>query len=253
MPTAQNELAFTDAMADILRLPDQTLALAYLYLNKYLRFHRTSQSSDPLDSYTLSLATLSLAAKSTESPRRLSSILLPAYALLYRPSTPASSSLAIPSPKYDALRATLVQAELILLRILGFELRLPSPLDFLQRYLERAMEDVDRGGEDYDAWEKEAREEYGVIDGVMDTRMGKACRTEVVEACKDYQLANLFPTRAVALGVVYTVLEDRELRIEMQPREWVKDVGSGKVDHEDFEEVVEILKNRRLHLLNHGK
>ncbi len=64
-------------------------------------------------------------------------------------------------------------------------------------------------------------------------------------SCKDYQLANLFPMRAVALGVVYTVLENRELRIEMQPREWMKDVGSGKVDDEDFEEVVDILKKRR--------
>ncbi|KAI4186388.1 MAG: hypothetical protein LQ346_005688 [Caloplaca aetnensis] len=245
MPIPQNDSAFTDAMADILRLPDETLALAYLYLNKYLRFHRTSQTSDPLDSYTLSLATLSLASKSTESPRRLSSILLPAYALLYPPATQAFSSLTVPSPKYDALRATLVQAELILLRILGFQLRLPSPLEFLQRYLERATEDVDRAGEDYDAWDKEAREEYGVINGVTDTRMGQACRMRVLEACKDYQLANLFPMRAVALGVVYTVLEDRGLRIEMQQREWVKDVGSGKVDHEDFEEVVEILKKKK--------
>ncbi len=44
------------------------------------------------------------------------------------------------------------------------------------------MEDVDRVGEDYDAWDNEAREEYGVLDGVMDTRIGKACRMRVVEA-----------------------------------------------------------------------
>lgn len=61
--------------------------------------------------------------------------------------------------------------------------------------------------------------------------------------CKDYQLANLFPARAVALGVVYRVMEDRRLRVERELREWVSDVGSGKVDVEDFEEVVEILKH----------
>lgn len=57
-------------------------------------------------------------------------------------------------------------------------------MEFLQRYLERALEDVDRVGEDYDAWDKEAREEYGVLDGngVMATRMGRACRVGVVEA-----------------------------------------------------------------------
>ncbi|KAL8920090.1 MAG: hypothetical protein Q9208_006443 [Pyrenodesmia sp. 3 TL-2023] len=218
MPIPQNEFAFTDAMADLLRLPDETVAMSYIYLNKYLRFHRTSQTSDPLDSYTLSLATLSLASKSTESPRRLSSILLPAHAFLH-PFSTSDSTLTVPSPKYDALRATVVQAELILLRILGFELRLSSPMDFLQRYLERAFEELDRVGEDYDAWDKEAREE-----------------------CKDYQLANLFPARAVALGVVCTTLGDRGLRIGVQQKEWVKDVGSGKVDHGDFEEVVEFLK-----------
>ncbi|KAL8762181.1 MAG: hypothetical protein Q9184_001778 [Pyrenodesmia sp. 2 TL-2023] len=246
MPIPLNEFAFTDAMADLLRLPDETLAMSYIYLNKYLRFYRTSQTSDPLDSYTLSLATLSLASKSTESPRRLSSILLPAHALLHPSTTSECSTLTVPSPKYDVLRATLVQAELILLRILGFELRLPSPMEFFQRYLERALEDVDRVGEDYNAWDKEAREEYGVLDGdgVMGTRIGRTCRAGVAEACKDYQLANLFPARAVALGVVCMVLEARGLRIETQQREWVKDVGSGKVDHGDFEEVVEILKKK---------
>lgn len=73
---------------------------------------------------------------------------------------------------------------------------------------------------------------------------GRRMVTDREGRCKDYQLANLFPARAVALGVVCTILEDRGLRIRMQQREWVKDVGSGKVDHEDFEEVVEILKKK---------
>ncbi|KAI4127213.1 MAG: hypothetical protein LQ338_003332 [Usnochroma carphineum] len=123
---------------------------------------------------TLSLATLSLSSKSTESPRRLSSILLPAYTLLHPPHVHSQSNtpaLTIPSPKYDTLRATLVEAELILLRILGFQLRLPSPLEFLQRYLERAMEDVEKVSEDYDAWDREGKEEYGVLGGVMEGRV----------------------------------------------------------------------------------
>ncbi|KAL9592074.1 MAG: hypothetical protein Q9179_007086 [Wetmoreana sp. 5 TL-2023] len=51
MPVPKDPFAFTDAMADILRLPDETVAMSYLYLNKYLRFHRTSQTPDPLDPY----------------------------------------------------------------------------------------------------------------------------------------------------------------------------------------------------------
>jgi len=57
-----------------------------------------------------------------------------------------------------------VQAELILLRVLGFELKLASPMDFLGRYLERAMEGVE-AGEDYEGWEREERMEYGVEEG----------------------------------------------------------------------------------------
>lgn len=60
--------------------------------------------------------------------------------------------------------------------------------------------------------------------------------------CKDFQLANLFPARTVALGAVYTGLDNRGLRIDVELKEWVKDVGSGKVDTEDLEEVIEILK-----------
>ncbi|KAL8968738.1 MAG: hypothetical protein Q9183_002323, partial [Haloplaca sp. 2 TL-2023] len=244
--------------------PDETLAMSYLYLNKYLRFHRQSGLFDSLDPYvcppfpprdpiktstltippstiqTLALATLSLASKSTESPRRLSSILLPAHALLH-PRTPR---LRIPSPEYDTLRATIVAAELVLLRILGFETRLSCPMDYLQRYLERVMEGVETVGEDYERWGKEAREEYGVVvGGVLESRMGRMCKSRVVEACKDYQLANLFPARAIAVAVVYAVMEDRGLRMASETYEWVKDVSSSKVDFEDFMEASNLLRN----------
>lgn len=79
------------------------------------------------------------------------------------------------------MRATLVQAELILLRALGFELHLPLALDYLKRYIERAIEEIASAGEDYDRWGNEEREEYGVV-GAMETGFARACRTEVVQA-----------------------------------------------------------------------
>ena len=88
----------------------------------------------------------------------------------------------IPSTLYDDLRATLVQAELILLRVLGFELRISLPLDFLPRYLERALEDVVDACEDYDSWGKEEREEYGVLNDLTETGIGRACRTRALRA-----------------------------------------------------------------------
>lgn len=146
---------------------------------------------------TLALASLSLASKATESPRRLREILLPAHALLHPPSTynpnngpntntntssnPLAKPLKIPSVEYDALRATLVQAELILLRVLGFELRIASPMEWVGRYLQRAMEEVDVG-EDYERWGKEEKAEYGVREGGwMEMRLGRKVAESAVE------------------------------------------------------------------------
>ena len=51
MPVPQDPIAFTDAMADLLRLPDETLAMSYIYMNRYRRFQTSSASLDPLDEY----------------------------------------------------------------------------------------------------------------------------------------------------------------------------------------------------------
>lgn len=94
--------------------------------------------------------------------------------------------LTIPSRLYDDLRATLVQAELVLLRVLGFELRFPLPLDYLPRYLERVLQSYSAAAEDYDAWSREDRAEYGLVGNVMETSLGRRCRDRAVEA---YDLA----------------------------------------------------------------
>ena len=115
-------------------------------------------------------------------------ILFPAHSLLHQKTevnsnqNPIATPLTVPSEMYDTLRATLVQAELILLRILGFELRIPLPLDYLPRYLERAINDISGVGEDYDVWSKEDKEEYGVVKRTMDTGIGRACRAKVLKA-----------------------------------------------------------------------
>lgn len=113
-------------------------------------------------------------------------ILFPAHHLLHQhngsSSDPINQPLVVPSTIYDSLRATLVQAELVLLRILGFELRIPLPLDYLPRYIERALAEITGAGEDYDSWGNEAKEEYGVVKGSMDTSLGRTCRTKAISA-----------------------------------------------------------------------
>ena len=51
MPLPKDPNTFVDTMADVLRLPDATLALAYIYQNKYHRFFKTTSSPDLLDPY----------------------------------------------------------------------------------------------------------------------------------------------------------------------------------------------------------
>lgn len=56
-------------------------------------------------------------------------------------------------------------------------------MDFLPRYLDRAMEAVSDAGEDYEAWGKEEKAEYGVFEGGwMESRLGRKARAKVVDA-----------------------------------------------------------------------
>jgi hypothetical protein len=95
--------------------------------------------------------------------------------------------LTFPSELYDTLRATIVQAELMLLLVLKFELRIPLPFEFLPRYLDRTLGELNAGGagwggtEDYDGMGREERAEYKVV-RLSETRIGRGCREEIVRA-----------------------------------------------------------------------
>ncbi|OCL06149.1 hypothetical protein AOQ84DRAFT_83055 [Glonium stellatum] len=242
IPTPKEPWSFMALMADILRLPDETLAMAFIYVNRFNKYTRSSEATPALDPNTLALASLSIASKSSEAPRRLREFLLPAWRLI-QSKNPSAQPLTFPSSLYDSLRTTLVQAELILLRVLKFELRLALPLDFLPRYLDRTIGEVNAGGggwggtEDYDGHEKEHRDEYQMID-LMDTRLGKACRLKAIEVCKNYQLSNFFPARALAAACVYVTFQDYGFNVGGDRSTWLEEVTSGKVDIEDFDEVL---------------
>ncbi|KAI9804597.1 MAG: hypothetical protein M1833_006670 [Piccolia ochrophora] len=222
-------------LADVLppvQSPDETLATAQLYYNRYVRFISTTSTPNPLDAPTLALTTLILSTKATESPRRLHTVLIPAHRLL----NPTAPPLRIPSATYDALRATLVRAELLLLRVLKFELRHPLALEYIPRYLERTIGEVD-GADEINDMRREEREEWGVV-APMETGIGKACRAEVVAAYKNYQLANFFPARAIAAACVFRTIQSRGLHVADDVGAWVDDITSRKVDEEDLNEIL---------------
>ena len=59
--------------------------------------------------------------------------------------------------------------------------------------------------------------------------------------CKNDQLANLFPARAVAAGCLFQTLKEKGVLIVEDPSAWLDHVTNGKVDIEDFREALEIL------------
>lgn len=54
---------------------------------------------------------------------------------------------------------------------------------------------------------------------------------------KNYHLANFFPARVVAAGCLHRVMRRRGLSVENRDQ-WVSNITGGKVDSEDFEEVL---------------
>ncbi|KAI5852582.1 hypothetical protein DFP73DRAFT_589660 [Morchella snyderi] len=191
--------------------------------------------SDLLDEHTLSLASLSLATKATESPRRLREFLIPAHTLQHPPPFPP---LTFPSPRYDALRSTLVTAELLLLRVLRFELRVTLPYEYLPRLLERALTlalpDAPAAADE--------RLECRVVD-LKDTPLGRAVWVKVGQAMARYRVCNFFPPRAVAAACVYHVaVVERGLRAPAGADAWVRRVAGERVEWEDFVDALEEIK-----------
>ena len=158
---------------------------------------------------------------------------------------------------------------MVLLRVLGFDVRLQSPLEWVRGYVSRAVTKTlsTSDGEDsydYDDWTTEEKDEHGVHHrgDVMETRLGRAVRARVVEACKILEVgAGYWPMRAVAVGCVWVVLGGRGMGMGMgmmpveveggqkgernrREREWVREVTRGKVDWEDFGEILEVLGGR---------
>jgi hypothetical protein len=135
-----------------------------------------------------------------------------------------------------------VTAELILLRVLRFDIRLPLPYDFLPRLLEKMLM-LDGTGH-IDFLSDDERDEIAVVD-VKDTRLGSAVWLLVGEAVRSYRLVNFFPARTVAAACMFVVLEEAGLRIAIEHQQWVRKLTGDRVEFEDFEEAVEEVRALR--------
>ncbi|KAK6359342.1 hypothetical protein TWF696_000503 [Orbilia brochopaga] len=240
---AKDAASFMALMGDMLRLRERSLAMAYLYMHRYAKFIHDSGSRtdstpirDFLDDHTLALTCLSLSTKATESPRRLRSLIVPAYALLHPPTTSTTTPpLRVPSHKYDTLRATIVTAELHLLRILKFELRLPLPHDYIPRILDSALSIIP--GEDFAALSKERMAEDNIAD-VADTFLGRQCFGLATRCLQVYSIATYYDARTIACGCVGVVLDASGILPGEGMVRWVERVMGRDVEVEDYEDVV---------------
>ncbi|KAK9480261.1 hypothetical protein V1514DRAFT_302775 [Lipomyces japonicus] len=109
---------FLILLGSMLRLPQFSVGSALVYLSRYKYYVKNIKdaSLDPqLEPYTLSIVCLSLACKITECSRRPRELVVPSYHMLH-----AGKQIKIPSAEYDAMRAGIVHAELVLLRVLGY-------------------------------------------------------------------------------------------------------------------------------------
>ena len=132
-------------------------------------------------------------------------------------------------------------AELILLRVLRFDIRLPQPLDYVPRFLQKTL--ALPGTEHLDGLAEEEREEVGVVD-VAETALGRCVGGVVQGAVKSYRLVNLFTARTVAAACFFVAAERMGVVAAAEgEEEWVRRLTSGRVEFEDFVEAVEEVRN----------
>ena len=70
---------------------------------------------------------------------------------------------------------------MLLLRLLAFELCIPTPLEFVPRFLSRVFREVQNVSEDFDRWGKEEKEELGVLESAHG-RLERSARLKAVQA-----------------------------------------------------------------------
>ena len=116
------------------------------------------------------------------------------------------------------------------------------------------------GMEDWDTYTPGEAEECGVVE-VMQTGLARRARFWVGRASREYLLVNFYTMRTVAVASVWLGMKDvgwgipgdggeedgagvgeGKGKLKMEIREWVQQIASGRVDPEEFWEVLEVLE-----------
>ncbi|KAJ8102052.1 hypothetical protein POJ06DRAFT_76094 [Lipomyces tetrasporus] len=276
-----NAVQFLFLLGEILRLPLNTVCIALVFAHKYHAFtisagqlaeRAEQQYPELIDEYSLSITCLSLATKSTESPRRLRELLVPAYHLLHGSSAPR---LTFPSHAYDALRAGIVHFELVLLRILdydtGIRTALSSNFSLLERTLDRGISahvygvndlaDIIRGSMQEGSTttisaakqDQEYANEFGIV-CLHSTAIGRTATDWILVCYQREEIALSFKPAAIAAASTYMAILRRGYAFGCSMEAWVCRVtcnGLDKLEDETVEdENSEDLKQQIIDLIS---
>ncbi|KAI9595101.1 cyclin-like protein [Syncephalis fuscata] len=125
--------------SDLLELPRMTAATAQIYLHQCRRFLREAPKEEveyiDLDEHLMGAACLHLACKSTETLRKVRDLINVSYLVLNTKQPYLNLD-----DKYQRMRDSLVAAELAVLRILQFDVNVPTPHIWVSRVVQRLLQ-----------------------------------------------------------------------------------------------------------------
>lgn len=165
----------------MLHLPPLSTAHALAYTHRF----KKSKHAEPfteIDTMLLATTTMFLACKVTEQPRRLSDVIGTGYRILHPTHAPLDLDEG-----YYSLRSSVVTTELILVRLLEFDLECSLPFSKVQRLLSH----MDLG--------------HGILESQITALL--------MECIKSPRIYNYYDSTVIALSATYVGLQMSSLDV----------------------------------------
>ncbi|KAJ2801582.1 hypothetical protein H4R20_003611 [Coemansia guatemalensis] len=118
----EKEIAYLREASSMLRLPTSTWATGVVLFHRYCEFTYQQNTIEPLNTHICLILCLYLATKVTEEPRKQQDMINVGYKLAH----PTIETHPV-GDHLEALRNTMTKSELVLMRILGFDMYVELP------------------------------------------------------------------------------------------------------------------------------
>ncbi|KAG5439077.1 hypothetical protein PCK2_000882, partial [Pneumocystis canis] len=126
---------------------------------------------------------------------------------------------------YDSLRDSIVNAELFLLRVLKFDLKIILPFSYLTKALHLTLA----------IWEIETTESTPHVNTcLMNTIIGSHARCRIMDAMSDYRLSTLYDPETLSSACLWYALRNFKILPDEKFMSWVVSVTGNTQIHEDI-------------------